>query len=566
MSTKQQEVLAKAEETSKAGFILTKNGVMIVGHDFLGDKLTAIIWAAIEQDDLHGLLSLVIRTDDFPIEGDSPVFGMAYADTHSVAVNLEHCWHRACVKASKDEENLSFLGILWVNVLSTLAHELDHLTVATNDRVMYELMRSTEDGQEELEKSGNAAGEPMIIALAKQFDIEIPQASELGWFGVKLMDLFTDESTKDLEWVVKARKDIEAGIIYAEPENKIEIKTFREFVKRAYDLNSNDEAWEQPTTAVNLSAELESGEVEVFKAEPVKAPEVALVVLEEEASGQAAEAAVAMVANAAGMFVGAGEEGEPDIRMADGIDSEGQPTIDMIATQAGLVDKSTIVDSVMAAQAVVDADPSMEVPLPAPVAAVQAATTAAAATATPPVKETPTTYAPHNLSPEIQAATMKAIWQVLYHHIFTKCGWQQNPQTGRFMFTNAAAVLEGVNVQNIIAQLGADNFIMEYDTLSAEGQYTGEMFQGMIRGRTTSKQGLPSYALYLNINGQRTKRTFMPQNPEKRNAQNAYTNSADLAGAGHMIAWVFKDEVPDAAPFAQKCSVTIKDNVYEVMS
>jgi len=32
-----------------------------------------------------------------------------------------------------------------------------------------------------------------------------------------------------------------------------------------------------------------------------------------------------------------------------------------------------------------------------------------------------------------------------------------------------------------------------------------------------------------------------------------------------MIVWVFKDEVADSASFKEKCAITIKDNVYEVM-
>jgi len=210
MTELEQARLAKAEERSNLGFILTKTGVMIVGDQLLGNKLTAILDVAMERDSLHGLACLTLRDDNFPIgggkTGDNPVFGMAYADTNSIAINLQHCWHRACVKAHENEENLSFMGMLWVNIFSTMAHELDHLTIANNDREMYELMRSTEEGNEELEKSGNAAGEPMMIALAKEYDIEIPDAADFGWFGVKLMDLFTNETTKDLEWVIKARK------------------------------------------------------------------------------------------------------------------------------------------------------------------------------------------------------------------------------------------------------------------------------------------------------------------------------------------------------------------------
>jgi len=574
MTTEQQKALTKAEERSDVGFILSKSGVMVVGSDLLGDKLTAILLAAIELDDLHGLACLTIREDGFPTKGTGdPVFGMAYADTNSMAINLDHCWHRACVKAHKNDVNLSFMGILWVNILNTLAHELDHLTIANNDREMYEGLRSSEDGLAELEESAKAAGEPMMIALALGLDIEIPAAADLGWIGVKLMDLFTNESTKELEWVIKARKDIEAGIIYAEPENNIEMKTFREFVKKGFAGDSTDAGWEQATTAVNLTAYLDSGVVKEFKAEPVEEAVIETVVLEAE---EVPAEAVAMSAASAPMFLGAGEAGEPDIvltdthigaganqalqneviqKLMDGPNPQPITPAVVVGTQEYVAEHAKPGDTVEV----------LDVPLPAAVAAQAATTTAAAATAVAPTQETPTTYTPNTIAPEVQAAVMQDVWKLLYHHVFTKCGWQQNPQTGRFMFTNAAAVLEGVNIQSVLTKYSADNFIMEYDTLDAEGKYAAEMCQGMIRGRTTSKQGLPSYALYLNINGQRIKRSFIPQNPEKM-TNNAYTKSADEAAGGHMIVWVFKDEVADGAPFSQKCAVTIKDNVYEIMS
>ena len=588
----QQKAKTKAVETSEAGFILTKSGVMIVGEKLLGDKLLGIMCAAIKQDVmLHGLCNLTIHDDNFPIEDATPVFGMAYADTNSMAINLEYCWHRACVKAHKGDVNLSFMGILWVNLLSTLAHELDHLTIAINDRELYETQRLTEEGLLELEDSANGAGEPMMIELAKLFDIEPPSAGDFGWFSAKFMKLFSDESTKDLEWVIKARKDLEDGIIYAEPENDIEIKTFRDFVKKGFDNDGQGGGWDQPTTAVNLLALLDNGVVEEFKAEPVVEAAVETVVLE---TADVPAEAVAMTANAAGTFVGAGETAPEigDAALQALMDAPNpQPiTPAVVAGKAGRehvvacpnpacnkpLDASwnacphceTVVDAEGLAEvraSLAAAPATVEVPLPAAVVAQAATTTAAATTATPPAQETPTTYTPHNLTPEVQAAVMQSVWKLLYHHVFTKCGWQQNPQTGRFMFINAAAVLEGVNIQSILTQYGTDNFIMEYDTLDAEGKYAAEMCQGMIRGRTTSKQGLPSYSLYLNVNGQRIKRSFIPQNPEKM-TNNAYTKSADEAAGGHMIVWVFKDEVPDNAPFSQKCAVTIKDNVYEIMS
>lgn len=578
--------MAEVEDT-KPEFVLLKSGVMMLGTSLLGDKLSAIIAEAINLDDGHGMACIVARVDGYPKEVDGPVFGMTYADTYSAAINLAHCWDSACKTAMEGKENLSLLGLLWINVLSAVGHELDHLNLSTRQRDMYETDRATEDGNDLLEEVANEAALKMIVVLAKRFDIEIPSAHEMGWFGAKIMGLFTDDETKDLPWVVKARGHMEGNIIYEEGENKC--LTFREFIKMAHsemDDVKGDGLWEQATTAVNLIAHLDNGAVEEFKAEPVETPEAKTVDLEES------EVAEVMSASAAGL----------DIKMVDAVDENGQATIDMVKVPTTTVPDGQFVDAGVAAAAVDEndiaftdqaeavqvaagetmgalpetqltniagvnqaEDNAIAVPLPTAVAAQQQTFAAGAATATPPTQPTPTTYTPNSLAPETMAAVMKAVWQTLYHHVFTKCGWQQNPQTGRFMFTNAAAILEGVNIQHILTQFGADNFIMEYDTMSAEGQFAPEMCQGMIRGRTTSQAGLPSYSLYLNINGQRIKRTFMPQNPEKRNAQNAYTNSANEAGGGHMIVWVFKDEAADNAPFKEKVAVTIKDNVYEVM-
>lgn len=539
--------LTKVEKKDgeKPEFILLKSGVMVLGSELIGAKLTAILAESINQIKQNGLACVILRNDDYPQDSDGAVFGAAYADTYSVAINLNHCWNSAIETAKSGEQNLSLLGILWVNLLSAIGHEFDHIDIATKDRDLYEAMRSTKQGNIDLETTADDEARQMIIKLAKTFDIEIPSAGDFGMFGILLMDLFTNAGTRNLEWVVKARTQMEKGLIYEEPENNIFIYTFREFVKEAHDPNGKD--WEQSTTCVNLEVHLDNGVAEVFKAEPVIEPEAETLELEPEVEAVEAPAEAVM---AAGAFIGAGTvvgDDGPDILIADSDDSE--------AVQAALAMEPAAAIEVAVAP----------VALPTPVAAQAATIASAAATGVPPAAAPTTTYTPHNLSNEVMAACMKAVWQSLYAHIFSKCGWQQNPTTGRFFFSSAAAVLEGVNVQHIITQLGADNFIMEYDTVAAEGQYAPEMFQGMIRGRTTSNVGLPSYALYLNIGGQRIKRTFLPQNPEKI-TNNAYTKSADEAAGGHMIAWVFKDEVADTAPFKEKCAVTIKDNIYQVMS
>lgn len=538
-STKAKVDAANAEMPE---FMLTKTGVVLLGADLLGDKLAALVCEMLKDRNDSGVALLEFRTDNWPQETDGPVFGMAYADCHAAAINLEHCWHRACSVAAKGEEKLSFMAILWINILSAVGHEIDHLDASNRDRERYELMRMDEKDVKVLEECADEGAIKSIVHLCRNFDTEIPAADEFGWFGSKLMTLFTTDSTKDLDWVKLCREHIEKGIVYDEGEDK-QCFTFRDFIKKAH--AAKEDNWEQTTTALVLTELLDLGEtVVVAAAEPVVAPVVDVV-------EKAEEAAVEMTQNTNGMFVGAGttvgNEG-PDVIMAE----EGDATTSMVAAAA----------QVMAGGEALVA----EVPLPTAVAAEQATMTAAAATAVPPATATPTTYTPCALDQSLWPQVMENVWKTLYHHVFTKCGWSQNPQTGRFFFANPAAVLEGVNIQHIIQQFGADGFIMEYDTMNAQGQYAAEGCQGMIRGYLTSKQGLPAYAIYLNINGMRIKRSFLPQNPEKMNAQNAYTNAATEAQQGHMVAWVFKDEVADAAPFKEKCAVKIRDNAYEVIS
>ena len=535
----QQAVEAKAE--SNKDFMLTKDGVVIVGEEYLGNKLTGLVLEMVKQYAEH-VSVLEFRIDNYPQDAEGAVFGMAFADTHSAAINLEHCWHRACKTAAKGEENLGFLGLLWINVLSAVGHELDHLGMASSDREQYELMRMDADEVAKLEETASDEAMKLIVNLARKFDTEIPAAEDFGWFGLKLQELFITDTTKDLDWVKLTQKQIEDGIVYSEGEGK-ECKTFRQFVQLAH---ASDENWdEQSVLHVDLVSHLAGDIIAVNLSDAPKVAEVAEQIVEEPL----AEATAAVDGDA--LFVAPADDGE-GIVVDD--DTPGPEAVEMPAAVGAAV-QATL--------------PGMEVeavPLPQPVAAEQAAVTAAAATAVAPAQEVKPALPQCNFDLNMAPALLEALWKRLYHHVFTKCGWQQNPQTGRFFFSNAAAVLEGVNVSDIIQHFGADGFIVEYDTINAQGQGPlPEVCQGMIRGHLSTKQGLPVYHVYLNINGNRIKRVFTPQNPEKMGANNAYSKTAIEAQTGHMIAWVWKDEANDNAPFNEKCAVKIVDNNYEII-
>jgi hypothetical protein len=104
-------------------------------------------------------------------------------------------------------------------------------------------------------------------------------------------------------------------------------------------------------------------------------------------------------------------------------------------------------------------------------------------------------------------------------------------------------VLEKVNIADIPH---ATEIFCAADTVDATGKFnsktaTTEGISGLI-----SKQGLPRYALYLNIAGNVVKRTFIPQNPAKTKADGTPTAWANKVMQGTKIMMLLGDNGPTA--------------------
>jgi len=528
-----QEAMQKAEKVGQIEapeFFITTSGVMIVNSLALGDKLCALLCETINMYPNSHVASVIIRTDNYPAIGDEPVLAMAYADTNSIAINLQRCWDVALEKATTKGTNTSLLACLWANVLSTFGHELDHLSMARMGRDAYEEMRSSEEGNKALEEQAGDAAIRNIMKLAAKVDVEIPAISELGWFSAKIMELFMG----DEDHVQKAKLHAEEGIVYDDGDDLI--SSFREYVKRSYP-DSDEIDWEQGTTCVNINAYMADGSREIMKAEPVIAPTIDAVVPDEN---DAKPVEAVLVAGEA--FIGAGVEAQ--VEFSDPSEAAANTTVDV---------EHVVIETAPVAGTPADAPIQ---PVPEVVAAQEALDTQAAPPA--PV-QTETPYEPHNLPNEVMTQVMEAIYKRLYTHIFTKCGWSIDPTSGHYYFASAGSVVEHVGIQDILDTYKADNFIKSYDTVNQVGQgYEGEDCNGTIRGFCTSKAGLPCYNIYLNIGGQRIKRTLIPQNPEKRKADNAYSAPALEAQTGQAIAWVMKGEAPkQGGSFGDRCAVKI---------
>lgn len=531
-----------AESKTKASdeYVTTKTGVMIVGAELLGRKLLNILGAMIDMNEEDKLSSVIIRDDNYPQQDGEPVFAMTYADTYSICINLQRCWDHACEVSEKGEHKLGFMGVLWIDILCSIGHEMDHIRLASKDRSLYEKYRSTEKGNKALEEVANESAKNDIVKMVKKYNLEIPAANGFGWCGIKLMELFTDEKTKDLDWVIRAQRMIKQGVIYDDGEEGVEIiNTFRAFVRMAYQgkhVSETEDSGEQATIPVNLEVK-ETGEV--IKAEPVQEAKIELKEKIEETAVVAQESATPSMFVASG--ISQNDSGYEEVY-------ESGPGTNMSETKE------------------VTDEFGDSVPLPEAVVQQQAQHASAAATGIPEVSEKPRTYTPNELSSETMKSFVEAMWKRLYHHVFTKCGWMQNPTTGRFYFSNAGAIAEGVDISDLVEYYGAENFIKEYDTVNATGQYAAEEFKGVVRGRPTSAQGLPSYDIYINVDGHRFRRRFVAGNPEKKSTQNAYTKMADYTANGNMVVFVYKSEMDhvQGATFQQKCACKIDNNKYEV--
>ena len=125
-------------------------------------------------------------------------------------------------------------------------------------------------------------------------------------------------------------------------------------------------------------------------------------------------------------------------------------------------------------------------------------------------------YAQQPAAPAVQHTgamlTVETVLRRLFHHVQTKCEF--NTDGG---YNNPHAVLEPVNISDIP---GAQELFVAMDTMDAAGQYVSQQqCNGQIRG-LVSKDNRPRYTLYLNMNGQLHKRTFITNDPNKEDQKN----------------------------------------------
>jgi hypothetical protein len=490
-------------------------GCAVHGVHLVCEKLAGIVSKIMKRDvykDNFGVRCIEFKNNGFP----AGKAGMAYIDGGAIAINLEEIWSSCLSVLEEGEVKLGMTGVIWDELITTLLHEIHHIDACRDS----EYRAIAADDPSGADEDAEAWAKETLTELAKVFDIEPGALSDMSFFKVKLMELMTSD-LKDEDWVVRTRVLLEDGIMYHDEDNDITIKTFREYLRGIEDPDEKDDNWEQGISVIDLIFSMDDGSV-VKTAEVLPEPEkVVESAVEETVAPEGVETPVA-ASPAQTLFAPA-----PMTDVEDETAVAAEDVIDMVA----------LPDHIVAEQEQV----------------------AAAAAAVPEVAPQATSYEPNGLSSETIVAFLKDVYMRLYSHMFNKCGRQLDNDQG---FTNPGAVLEPVSIADLIQLHQAKGLIMEYDTLDAQSHRQPEQCQGHIRGLVFTKSnvhGIPAYAIYLNLNGQRVKRSLIAQNTAKKNAAGQYSSQALEARMGHAIAWLMSED--ENKKFVAK----IRDNIYEAL-
>jgi len=132
------------------------------------------------------------------------------------------------------------------------------------------------------------------------------------------------------------------------------------------------------------------------------------------------------------------------------------------------------------------------------------------------------------------AKTIETVFRTIFWHVVSKGGF-----THEGTYNNPGVVMEPINIAHIP---GALQIFTNMDTLDAQGKYAkNQPTQYGIKGMLT-KENLPKYTLFLNINGQLHRRSIIAQNPNAVDDMGQLKTWAREAKAGTKIMYVLGDE------------------------
>lgn len=440
-------------------------GVLETGVELVSPHLRWLLRNAILEHCGPAAINLIAYNKDVPEDR----FGLAHAPSKSLVLNLEKHFFNAMDKCVQDENMYASLRTLILHeLLDTAKHEAHHLLIAHEE--------NNGDDSTMDEEGAKAAGK-LSWLVAKNWDVNITHFGEtidtmLEEFiaSIKEDTMETPTMWKDLQVFMH-----ENNLGYYNPDKELELSIMNTFEALAKD----DNPWiNEPTKFLDTT---------ICESEKTQAPESAAGAILYEALQQESE------------------QVQPVTQPAPT-----QSALEMAMAMLAQMQQQQVVQPVtQALPEYGDAYPSYDdenydySPEPEVQQTVDQA----------PVPVMPAGMPAHNTGKIIETVFRTLFWHIVSKAEFTSEGGYNNP----------GVVMAPVSIGHIP---GALNIFTNMDTLDANGKYAKNQPTNMgIKGMLT-KEGLPKYTLFLNINGALHRRSLVAQNP----------NAVDTA-TGQLKTW-----------------------------
>lgn len=407
-------------------------------------------------------------------------FGIAHGPSRSISINLERHFFSAMDRCM-DETNMyaSIRMLLLHELLDTVRHEAYHLKIS---------FENNDFDKSDLDEAGAKEAGSSAWSIAKKWNCNITHFGEYLDTQIKEFLEAIEEDTKEtpVMW-----KDLQVwmsknNLGYYNPDKDLELS-----INHAFEALSNDEEpWlEEPAEFLDTTIEeTEKTQPEMPAAEAVPAHTYDSQ-MPIHAEPTAMEAALLSLA-------------------------QNQPNL-FSAALAGMGVQTTAPSMGDIYPEYNDEIPDSFEPAPAP--------------APMPVMPVMPTAPAGNLAKTIETVFRTIFWHVVSKGEFTHEGGYNNP----------GVVMEPVSIAHIP---GALQIFTNMDTLDAHGKYAkNQPTQYGIKGMLT-KENLPKYTLFLNINGQLHRRSLVAQNPNAVDDMGQLKTWAREAKAGTKIMYVLGDQ------------------------
>ena len=454
-------------------------GILETGCEKVSPHLRWLIRNAVLSTCPPEAVNLIAYNENVP----DAHFGIAHGPSRSISINLERHFFSALDRCM-DETNMyaSIRMLLLHELLDTVRHEAYHLKIS---------FENNDFNKSDLDEAGAKEAGSSAWSIAKKWNCNITHFGEYLDTQIKEFLEAIEEDTKEtpVMW-----KDLQVwmsknNLGYYNPDKDLELS-----INHAFEALSNDEEpWlEEPAEFLDTTIEeTEKTQPEMPAAEAVPAHTYDSQ-MPIHAEPTAMEAALLSLA-------------------------QNQPNL-FSAALAGMGVQTT-------APSMGDSYPEYNDEIPDSFESAQAP----APTPVMPVMPVMPTAPAGNLAKTIETVFRTIFWHVVSKGEFTHEGGYNNP----------GVVMEPISIAHIP---GALQIFTNMDTLDAHGKYAkNQPTQYGIKGMLT-KENLPKYTLFLNINGQLHRRSLVAQNPNAVDDMGQLKTWAREAKAGSKIMYVLGDQ------------------------